>query len=178
MSWGSSNKQWSPRHLNSTCLPNPSPPEDPYSSKKTLVSKQINRLPNRKRDDQHQIILSSSLALNTFWSWQVLSYFVEKLFRASFQRGKVATAPGSDPRKSQRGKHRIFPRLNREQGVERCSGRKSHRQFSKNPLGTTFSSPSILSRWPAAAALVTSALSQQERTCECRQVTGGVQTLP
>lgn len=61
--------------------------------------------------------MRSSAALNSFWPRQ---------------RGKVAKAPCSDPRKSQRGKHRIFPHLNTEQGVERCSGRKSHRQCSKS----------------------------------------------
>lgn len=49
-----------------------------FQKNKKLVSKELN--PNRKRDEQRQIIPRSSLAPNTFWSWWVLSYLVEQLF--------------------------------------------------------------------------------------------------
>jgi len=96
--------------------------------------------------------------------------------RAMLQWGKAATTLWNYHKKPRRGKHRISPGLNTKRSVVRCSAERAI--VFKSPLGTSVASPSTLVWWPAAAVLVTSALSQQERTCECRQATGSVQTLP
>lgn len=136
MSWGFSNRQWSPRHLNGTCLPisilemlqkkNTSKQTDKLTAQQQKRWSTSDNNTKQLFGTERFLIMPSFLILD----WKVLSSLV--LVR------QVATAPWIDPKESQRGKYRIFPLLNTEQGIERWSDRKSHRRCSKSSWHEAF----------------------------------------